>query len=163
MFCSSIRHTPSGIRMVMSKELAAVVLIIMLEHQEPSIPIYTHRLAIIHLPQPSLALTLAILSCRHLHPSLCPTLPSSIYRQRRPSRIRIRSRKVARARTIIATLPALSQTLKKPMGQQLLSILIIINSHIKEAAIRQPPSRSNRSHREATVANSDATIFAKIV
>lgn len=151
--CSYIQHTPSGNRTERSRAQEAVVAIIM--PPQATIPICTHPLAIIHLPLPPLALTSALPSCRLRHPSLCPTLPNSIYRWRR----RWSCRATTRARTIIATLPALplSQTLMQPMGQQL-----IINSHSKEAALRQPPSRGNRSHREATVANSDATTTARI-
>lgn len=134
----------------MSREQVAVVPIIM--PPLATIPICTHPLAIIPLPLPPLALTSALPSCRLRHQSLCPTLPNSISRRRRWS-----CRATTRARTIIATLPAFSQTLKQPMGQQL-----ITNSHIKEAAPRQPPSRGKRSHKEATVANSDATTTARI-
>lgn len=150
IFCSYIHHTPSATRTGMSREQAAVVPIIM--PPLATIPICTHPLAIIPLPLPPLALTSALPSCRLRHPSLCPTLPNSISRRRRWS-----CRATTRARTIIATLPAFSQTLKQPMGQQL-----ITNSHIKEAALRQPPSRGKRSHKEATVANSDATTTARI-
>lgn len=148
--CSYIHHTPSATRTGMSREQAAVVAIIM--PPVATIPICTHPLAIIPLPLPPLASTSALPSCRLRHPSLCPTLPNSISRRRRWS-----CRATTRARTIIATLPAFSQTLKHPMGQQL-----ITNSHIKEAAPRQPPSRGNRSHKEATVANSGATTTARI-
>lgn len=150
IFCSYIHHTPLATRTGMSREQAAVVPIIM--PPLATIPICTHPLATIPLPLPPLALTSALPSCRLRHLSLCPTLPNSIYRRRRWS-----CRATTRARTIIATLPAFSQTLKQPMGQQL-----ITNSHIKEAAPRQPPSRGNRSHKEATVANSDATTTARI-
>lgn len=151
IFCSYIHHTPSATRTGMSREQAAVVLPIIMPPLA-TIPICTHPLAIIPLPLPPLALTSALPSCRLRHPSLCPTLPNSISRRRRWS-----CRTTTRARTIIATLPAFSQTLKQPMGQQL-----ITNSHIKEAAPRQPPSRDKRSHKEATVANSDATTTARI-
>lgn len=151
IFCSYIHHTPSATRTGMSREQAAVVVPIIMPPLA-TIPICIHPLAIIPLPLPPLALTLALPSCRLRHPSLCPTLPNSISRRRRWS-----CRATTRARTIIATLPAFSQTLKQPMGQQL-----ITNSHIKEAAPRQPPSRGKRSHKEATVANSDATTTARI-
>lgn len=150
IFCSYIHHTPSATRTGMSREQVAVVPIIM--PPLATIPICTHPLAIIPLPLPPLALTSALPSCRLRHPSLCPTLPNSISRRRRWS-----CRTTTRARTIIATLPAFSQTLKQPMGQQL-----ITNSHIKEAAPRQPPSRGKRSHKEATVANSDETTTVRI-